>query len=509
MTQLESGAPPAVRGRGLSRRQFVARTGLAAAGLAAAGGGLRAVSTHGAAYAALPYKVPGEEALVRRTWMAWPSSTSIWGNLLGGIQSDIVKLANEIVKYNPVVLCADGTSNANTARSRVSAAVSVIGSIPVNDCWIRDTGPVFRLDGAGGMDAFGLNFNGWGNEQTHAKDSLVAQNIAMYDGVSLTKASVIGEGGGVICDGDGTLMANKSSWLDPARNPGKSLAQIEAELLAQYGATKMIWGQGVSNEDITDDHIDSTVLFVRPGVVIVQLASPSRPASAYSRDAIATRNLLLTAKDAKGRSFQVITIYGPSTLPRIPSSQWSTFFDGYLNCAITNSAVITAQFGDAQADAAAKAALESAFGRPVVQLNLDHLMGDGGGGAHCVTMNEPLPTTGGPNPTPTPTPTPTAGVPAVVADRTTVRRGAQIKATVTNGPGNPRDWVGLYRASAGNSAGGVDEKYLNGGNNPPSTGLTSATITFTAPSSTGTYNFRFFADDGYTLLATSANFTVT
>ncbi|WP_020392067.1 agmatine deiminase family protein [Kribbella catacumbae] len=509
MTQVESGAPPAVSTGGLSRRQFVVRTSLAAAGLAVAGGGLRAISTRGPAYAALPYKVPGEEALVRRTWMAWPSSTSIWGNLLGGIQTDIAKLANEIVKYNPVVLCADGSSNATVARSRVGAAVTVIGSIPVNDCWIRDTGPIFRLDGAGGMDAFGLNFNGWGNEQTHAKDSLVAQNIATYDGIAMTKATVTGEGGGVIYDGDGTLMANKSSWLDSARNPGKTLAQIEAELLAQYGAGKMIWGEGVSNQDITDDHIDSTVMFVRPGVVIVQLASPSRPTSVWSRDAIATRNLLLTAKDAKGRSFQVITIYGPSTLPRIPSSQWSTFFDGYLNCAVTNSAIITAQFGDATADAAAKAALESAFGRPVVQLNLDRLMGDGGGGAHCVTMNEPVPTTGGPTPTLTPTPTPTPTGPTITADQTTVRRGAQIKAIVTNGPGNPRDWVGLYLASASNSAGGIDERYLNGQYSPPSTGLTSATITFTAPGATGAYNFRFFANDGYTRLAASQTFTVT
>jgi hypothetical protein len=30
--------------------------------------------------------------------------------------------------------------------------------------------------------------------------------------------------------------------------------------------------------------------------------------------------------------------------------QRTTFFDGYLNCAVTNGAIITAQFGDAQAD---------------------------------------------------------------------------------------------------------------------------------------------------------------
>jgi agmatine deiminase len=80
---------------------------------------------------------------------------------------------------------------------------------------------------------------------------------------------------------------------------------------------------------------------------------------------------------------------------------------------------------------------------------------------------------------------------------------------VTNGPGNTRDWVGLYRASDPDSAGGVDERYLNGRYYPPSSGLTSATVTFTAPYTPGTYNFRFFADNGYPLLDASPTFVVT
>lgn len=122
---------------------------------------------------------------------------------------------------------------------------------------------------------------------------------------------------------------------------------------------------------------------------------------------------------------------------------------------------------------------------------------------HCVTMEEPM-SSGGPTPTPTPTP----GA-AVTADRTTVARGGTIRATVSGGPGNRRGWVGLYRASDADQAGGVVEKYLDGQATPPATGLTSATIAFTAPYTRGTYEFRFFADDGYTRLAKSATFEVT
>ncbi|MFC9558644.1 agmatine/peptidylarginine deiminase [Agromyces sp. NPDC056965] len=492
---------------GYPRRQFLTLAGVAAAGLVVAAPSAMAMTTLDAAQAAGAFVVPGEGGPLKRIWMAWPSSTSIWGSLLSGIQGDIAKIANEIVKTTPVIMCADGTSAAATARSRVGANVTVISSIPVNDCWMRDSGAVFRTDGAGGIDAIGLNFNGWGNEQTHAKDALVAQRMAAQNGVAFTAASVVGEGGGVISDGDGTLIANRSSWVDSARNPGKSAAQIEAELLRMYGASKMIWCQGISGQDITDDHIDATVLYTSPGRVMVQLSNPARPSSIWSQSAIATRNLLASATDAKGRRLEVTTIYGPASLPRIPASAQSTFFDGYLNCIVTSGSVITAQFGDPTTDTAARDALSAAFGRPCVQLNLDVLMGEGGGGAHCVTMEEPL-GSGGPTPTPTPTPTPPAGA-TIAADRSSVARGGTIRANVAGGPGGRRDWVGLYRASDPDSAGGYDEKYLNGQDNPPATGRTSATITFTAPSTRGAYNFRFFADDGLTLLATSATFQVT
>ena len=88
-------------------------------------------------------------------------------------------------------------------------------------------------------------------------------------------------------------------------------------------------------------------------------------------------------------------------------------------------------------------------------------------------------------------------------------QAAEVKAIVAGGPGNRSDWVGLYRSAATDTQGGVDERYLNGSYSMPAAGLTSATVTFTAPSTPGTYNFRFFASNGYTRLAVSKSFTVT
>ena len=96
--------------------------------------------------------------------------------------------------------------------------------------------------------------------------------------------------------------------------------------------------------------------------------------------------------------------------------------------------------------------------------------------------------------------------PTLTVNRTTVGPGGTVVVTVTNGPGNARDWLGLHSAAGADTA-FVDWKYLNGTRTAPANGLTSATVSFTMPTALGTYNFRFFANNTYQKLATS--FTVT
>ncbi|MEJ8645531.1 agmatine deiminase family protein [Streptomyces sp. MS1.HAVA.3] len=167
--------PPA---EGMGRRRFLTAAGLTAAAAAiAVAEGRAGAASRPAPAAAGTLQVPIEDVRHTRTWMAWPDSTSIWGGKLSGVQSDIALVARTIAKYEPVYICANSGSAAK-ARSLCGSTVTVVTTIPVDDCWMRDTGPVFRTDGAGGLDAIGLNFNGWGKKQAHARDTLVAGRIA-------------------------------------------------------------------------------------------------------------------------------------------------------------------------------------------------------------------------------------------------------------------------------------------------------------------------------------------
>lgn len=150
----------------------------------------------------------------------------------------------------------------------------------------------------------------------------------------------------------------------------------------------MIRLPGVTGYDVTDGHIDGTARYIGPGVVMVQLGGAVRP-DVWTRNAQAIQDVLVNSTDARGRRLEVLTIEGPDSLPRIPAGRRKDFLSSYMNWTVTNQAVITTQFGDTAKDAAAKTAIAAAYGRPVVQLNLDKLYGNGGGGAHCVTMQEP------------------------------------------------------------------------------------------------------------------------
>jgi hypothetical protein len=67
--------------------------------------------------------------------------------------------------------------------------------------------------------------------------------------------------------------------------------------------------------------------------------------------------------------------------------------------------------------------------------------------------------------------------------------------------------VAIYAAGDPNQYNYLSWVYLNGTQTAPAAGVKSATVTMTAPSTSGSYEARFYANDAYTLLAV-VTFTV-
>jgi agmatine deiminase len=352
----------------LTRRSFTLAT---AAALTLPGGPTNA--------ATMPLIVPPEEAPHARTFMQWPVSRRVYDDrhFLRMTQRTIATIANTIAAFEPVILMADADQHAGI-RKLVSDAVKV-WDIPTEDLWCRDAGPLFAHQPDGTLAVSHINFNGWGKKQVHKRDAQIAATIAREFDLPLIDSGLYGEAGGVEQDGHGLLMAHESSWVNDNRNPGLSRAQIETRLLNAYGATKMIWSDGVWDQDITDYHIDSLARFTGPGRVLINLPDAPDTRDPFHMAALDTHDRLVDAG-------MDVTVIPEPTRRRVKSID---FVASYANYYVCNGAVIAAQFGDAQADAIATDTLSRHYpGREIVSLNVDPL-GELGGGIHCATQQMP------------------------------------------------------------------------------------------------------------------------
>lgn len=325
--------------------------------------------------------MPPEESPHTRCFLGWPSRRGPWGPDLPGVRRDIAALARTIARFEPVVLLAR-SNEADGARRACGGSVEVL-PIPVDDLWMRDTGPtfVFTDSGVAGVDT---GFNGWGDKQSHRDDAKVARRLLEHYGIPRIPAPLTTEGGALEVDGDGTLMATESSIVNDNRNPGRTREQLEAGLKTVFGARKVVWFPGTRGADITDAHVDGLVRLASPGTVLV-----NRPGPEHSDQYRQVRAVLADTMDAAGRKPHIIDLPEPD--PSALGRHSDDFFASYINYYVANGAVIVPAFGDRAADERATGIFRELYpGREVVGVSINHIA-DGGGGIHCSTQQQPEP----------------------------------------------------------------------------------------------------------------------
>lgn len=319
------------------------------------------------------------------TWMAFSARPDIWGReYVAGVQNNLAKIANAIAQYEPVKMLVR-EKDYDIAEAKCGANVELIVQ-PIDDLWMRDTGPVFVVNDAGEKAAVDFNFNGWGNKQYHDRDAKVARFVAAEADVPIIETDLIFEGGGIEVDGRGTAIVTESCIINANRNPGWSKADCESELKALLGLRKIIWLPGIRGADITDGHTDFYARFARPGVVVAGYdADPTSPDHEVTKKHL---EILRSQTDAAGNKLEVFVLEAPTNIRS--GYDWDELAAGYINFYVLNGAVLLPKFGDRKADRQAKETLEELFSdRDIIQLNIDEIAA-GGGGIHCTTQQEPL-----------------------------------------------------------------------------------------------------------------------
>ncbi|WP_433584804.1 agmatine deiminase family protein [Microbacterium hydrocarbonoxydans] len=338
----------------------------------------------------MTWRMPAETARHDRIWMAFPAEGQTLGESAAEREEGYATwtaVAHAAAEFTPVSMLVDPAETAR-ARRMLSGSIEIVEA-PVDEFWMRDSGPTFVVSDDGRLGAVDWIFNGWGAPDwaEWQKAAQHARIIAGAVGAELVSSVLVNEGGGIHVDGEGTVLLTETVQLDKRRNPFADRQRVEAEMRRTIGATKAVWlprGLTRDYDDFgTNGHVDIVATIAAPGRLLLhEQQNPEHPDFEVSRQ---LRAHLEQQTDAAGRAFEIIGLPAPSTLTDEEGPvDWS-----YVNHLVTNDGVVACGFGDERADATARAILADAYpGRTVVTVDARPLF-DRGGGIHCITQQQP------------------------------------------------------------------------------------------------------------------------
>ena len=324
---------------------------------------------------------PPEWSEHEMTIMAMPPATN-WRRE-GFSQADLFKqwaaVANAISAFEPVLMIVRREDRA-AASTYLSTKIELI-ELPLDDGWSRDAGPMVLVNGKGERRVAGFAFNGWGRKFDHyADDKALKFRIGRHLGFPIYPSELVLEGGAVCMDGEGTVITTDECLLHRNRNPAWTKQDVEEELNAMLGTTRVLWlPRGLTPDPITDGHVDGIAAFAKAGVVLLH---KSDDLDDLNHGICAeAREILATATDARGRRLTIVD------LPLTDSVSHMNFYIG-------NGFVIVPIEGDARADDEPMAILSEVFDdREVIGVS-GLVLSKGGGGIHCITQQVPRATNG-------------------------------------------------------------------------------------------------------------------
>ncbi len=318
----------------------------------------------------------------QQTFMAWPHRADLYGDRLNDMQRGYVAVARAIAEFEPVTMAAH-PAHASDARHQLGNHAEVI-ELPIDDAWIRDSGPTFVRRPDGQLAGISWRFNAWGAKHTPwNEDQALAGRLLSHLDIPVCHSWLTCEGGSLCSDGAGTLIVTETSILNPNRNPGVNKALATSELKAMLGVEKVIWLPGDPLDLETDGHIDGMCAYVSPGVVLFE-TNPD-PTDPHARILAENLKVLRSETDASGRSLEIIPLEEAIEAERTSD----VFCRSYINFALANGGLIMPAYGTA-GDAKARAVLAQAYpDRRIVEVDVSAIA-PGGGAIHCITQELPV-----------------------------------------------------------------------------------------------------------------------
>ncbi|WP_119394587.1 agmatine deiminase family protein [Salinibius halmophilus] len=315
--------------------------------------------------------------------LSWPHANSDWQPWLADIEALFVQLCRQISQYQGVVVAVDPSIALSDVERNLKLAGAKLAniklySVPTNDTWARDHGPISVLRD-GQLALMNFTFNAWGGKFSANLDNEINQTLANQNAykVPLIANQQELEGGGIETDGLGTLLCT-SYWRDQRF---KNTEQAEAFFSQALGMRRFLWltSKNLAGDD-TDAHIDTLARFVNESTIAyVHCHNPDDPHYAMLSN---MAEQLTRFKTPTGEPYQLVPLPMPEV---IVSDEGDPLPATYANFLITNEEIIVPLYGDPNDDTALASLAAVAGHRRVTGINCRTAI-EQYGSLHCLTM---------------------------------------------------------------------------------------------------------------------------
>ena len=325
--------------------------------------------------------------------IAWPNADTDWAERLAGVEETYIALVAAITRFQRVVICVADDDVETYAEMRLrSNRVDMdrvrFVTVPYDDTWLRDSGPISLRDG----DNFRLldfRFTGWGGKFDASDDDQLVQRLTDAQVFTTQARETIDfalEGGAIDTDGDGTLLTTWQCLHE--RHPDASREELTSKLAGWLRQDRVLWlDHGALEGDDTDAHIDTLARFAARDAIVFQGCDD--PTDSHYADLKAMADEIAALRTKDGQPYRLYPL--PWAKPVLDVGLDGTqrrLAASYANFLIVNGAVMMPAYGD-EADDAAAAVLADAFpDREIVQVPCRPLIWQNGS-LHCITMQLP------------------------------------------------------------------------------------------------------------------------
>ncbi|WP_069131424.1 agmatine deiminase family protein [Rhodohalobacter halophilus] len=341
----------------------------------------------------LSYRMPAEWTPHSATQLHWPSNRETWpGERLQRVEQVYLDIIEALHPYEEIVLLVNPGVNLNDVSKLMETRLIDLNrihlySVPINDVWARDCGPIFVQNLKDPEDFLITNweYNAWGEKYPpFDDDNRLPEWFSKSFDLPLISTGMVLEGGSIETNGRGVLLTTESVLLNKNRNPKLSKSDIESHLKHYLGMEKIIWLKRGLQGDDTDGHIDDLSRFLNRNTILTMLSDdPDDVNYAILKE---NYEILKGAVDQHGQPLHIVTLPLPQTKIKGTTVDGSEYVPAsYANFYVANGVVLVPLYDERHDDEALELFREFYPGRDVVGIECADLVW-GQGSIHCITQ---------------------------------------------------------------------------------------------------------------------------